>query len=888
MRLVQSLFRRLQSFFEKDASNAELSDELQFHLERQTEENIASGMSPAMARAAAKASFGSVSGATEECYEARGGAWIEDFFQDLRYGLRTLLKQRSFSFVTVLTLALGIGSCTAIFSLVNAVLLRSLPYGDSGKLVYLFTPNPHIDVPAEAFGPSNADYFDLNSQSHSYSAMTLFDQQTYNLAVNDQVKRIGAAKVDADFFSTLQVAPELGHVFGRSEEQPGDDHVVVISHALWQTMFDGSADVLGRTLRLNGSSYQVIGVMPKDFGFPHKTDLAYGNGHIETTQIWVPSALTLQQKMDRDGGSGNVIARLKPGTAVQAAQTEMSAIMARLDPLHKGPFSGWTGLVKPFRESVFGPVRPLMGLLLGAVGLVLLIACGNAANLLLARAANRTHELGVRATLGAQRGRLVRQMLTESLLLSVAAGLAGVALAYLFLRLLLKLNPGNIPRMADATLDLHVMAFVVAITLLTSVLFGVLPSLSATRIHLAEFLQSGGVRGVVGDRRRLRNTLVVAQIALVVVLLAGAGLLLRSYVNVLSVPTGFSSSTVTMNVALGTQYSTPQKQQAFFEELLGRIKPIHGVEAAGLVNYLPLTNSESLTTLWVEGYPNEKNQLVEGRRISSGYLSAMQTPLLKGQGFGNDALAGPPVAIVNEAFVKKYLGGGEAIGRHLRTNTNDPWTTIIGVAEDVRNESLETAAVPQIYTPFLEAIQMAYDRSAYIAVRSSLPQDAVVAEIRAAVRSLDPDLAISDIHTMSDSVTAATASRRFQTILLTLFSAIAMLLALIGVYGLLAYSVKQRTGEIGLRMALGSSKGGVVRLVLREGLGLLGIGLLLGLTGAFAFVRLLAGFLYGVPVFDPATFVFVPLLLFVTTFVACLVPGWRAAAVDPIEALRHQ
>lgn len=285
MRVFQSLLRRLQSFVEKDSNNVELSEELQFHLERQTEENVAAGMSPEKARTAAKASFGSMSEATAKCYQARGVARIEDLVQDVRYGLRTLLKHRSFTFITVLTLALGIGACTAIFSLVNAVLIRSLPYGDSGKLVYLYTPNPHVDVPAEVFGPSNADFFDLKSQSHSFAEMTLFDQQTYNLAVNDQVQRIGAAKVDADFFSTLQVVPELGHVFGTSDEQPGNSHVVIISHALWQSMFDGSSDVLGRMLRLNGSSYQIVGVMPQDFGFPHKTDLPYGNGHIGNSAL---------------------------------------------------------------------------------------------------------------------------------------------------------------------------------------------------------------------------------------------------------------------------------------------------------------------------------------------------------------------------------------------------------------------------------------------------------------------------------------------------------------------------------------------------------------------------------------------------------------------------
>lgn len=897
MRLFQSLFRRWRSLLEKDTSNVELNEELQFHLERQTEENIANGMSPEQAQAVAKANFGNVVQAAEACYEARGVSLADDLVQDIRYGARTLAKHRSFTFITVLTLALGIGACTAIFSLVNAVLIRSLPYGDSGMLVYLFTPNPHIDIPAEVFGPSNADFFDLKSQSHSFAAMTLFDQKTYNLAVNDRVERIGAAKVDADFFGTFQVAPLLGHAFAASEEQPGNDHVVVISYALWQSIFDKDPGILGRALRLNESSYQVVGVMPKDFSFPHKTDLQYGNGHIETTQIWVPSALTLQQKMDRDNSSGNAVARLKPGTTLQDAQAEMTTIMARLDPLHKGLFTGWTGLVVPFRDSILGPVRPLMWLLLGAVGFVLLIACGNAANLLLARAANRTHELGVRATLGARRGRLLRQMLTESLMLGSAAGVVGVGLAYLFLHALLKLNPGNIPHMGAATLDIHVMAFLVLITLLTSVMFGVLPSLAATRINLVEFLNSAGMRGVVGDRRRIRDSLAIAQIALVVMLLAGAGLFLRSYINVLSVPTGFSSSTVTVNLALGTQYNTPQKEEAFFKELLGRIKLIHGVEAVGLVNYLPLTNSESLTTMWVEGYPNKKNQLVEGRRITPDYLSAMQTPLLKGEGFHEEA-GGPPEVLVNEAFAKTYLAGREAVGSHLSTthnngstgsiSTNSPWSTVIGVVEDVRNESLETAAVPQIYVPFFEPGQFSADSSAYIAVHSSLPSGAVVSEIRATVRSLDPELAISDIHTMSDSVTAATASRRFQTILLVLFSAIALFLALVGVYGLLAYSVRQRTGEIGLRMALGSSKAGVIRLVLRQGLGLLGIGLLLGLVGAVAFTRLLAGFLYDVPALDPVTFILVPVLLFLATLVACLVPGYRAAAVDPMEALRHE
>jgi len=882
----------MQSFLEKDSSNAELSRELQFHLERQTEENIAHGMSPEEARSAAKVGFGDFPNAIEECYQARGVAWLDDLAHDLRYGLRTFLKHRSFSVLTVFTLALGIGACTAIFSLVNAVLIRSLPYGKPESLVYLFTPNPVFKLPAEIFGPSNADFFDLKKQSKSFAATTLFNQTTYNLAGNDRAERVSAANVDADFFATLESAPELGRGFDENDEQPGNDQVAVISHALWQTMLGGGASFLGSALRLDGMPYRVIGVMPAEFGYPHKSDLAYGNGHVETTDLWVPSALTAQQKADRESSNGYAVARLNPGATVREAQAEMSAIMSRLNLLHNADTRGWGAFVKPFLESALGPLRPLMLLLMASVGLVLLIACGNAANLLLARAAARTHELGVRATLGARRGRLLRQMLTESLMLSAAAGVVGVGLAWLFLHALLRLNPGDIPRMDDARLDLRVMGFVLALTVLTSVLFGMLPSLSATRINLAEFLKSSGMRGVSGDRRRVRHGLAVAQIALLVVLLTGTGLLLRSYANVLSVPTGFSATTVTADVQLSPQYGPTHQRRAIFGSLIERLKSVPGVQAVGVVNELPLSDSESLSTLEVEGYPNEKQQLVEERGITRGYLSAMQTPLLQGRDFSDEDVSGHRlVAIVNEAFAKKYFANRDAIGRRIRTGANEstPWVIVVGVAKDVRYLSLEVAPVPQVYRPFL---QVEWRESsivgAYVAVSSSLPPGAVVAEIRGAVRGIDPSLAVADVHTMSELVSLVTARRRFQTTLLTVFSGAAMLLAMVGVYGLLAYSVRQRTGEIGIRVALGSSKSGVMRLILREGLALLGVGLVMGEAAALVCTRLLTGFLYGVPAFDPATFAVVPIVLLVATIAACLIPSLRAAAVDPSNALRHE
>ena len=899
MRLLHSLLRRLRSFFRKDETNVELSEELQFHLARQTEENIALGMSPEQARTEARDSFGSIARATEESYQSRGVALIDDFAQDVRYGLRTLAKQRSFTLITVLTLALGIGACTAIFSLVNAVLLRSLPYGKVERLVYLFTPNPIVHLPPEVFGPSNADFFDLKKQSHSYSEMTLFSEATYNLGAGDQAERAGAAKVDANFFSTLLSTPELGRMIVAGDEQPGHDRVVVISHALWQNLFGGRSDILGRTLRLDGTPYEVVGVMPPQFGYPHFSDLGgFGNSHVDVTQLWLPSALTPQEKADRDGSNGWVVARLKPSASLHEAQAEMSAIMSQLNLLHRADMRDWHAFVKPFRDNALGPVRPLMWLLLGAVGFVLLIACGNAANLLLARAAVRVHELGVRATLGARRGRLVRQMLTESLMLSVTAGLLGVGLAWLFLHALLKLNPGDIPRMQDAALDVRVMLFLVAITVLTGVLFGMLPSLSASRINLSEFLKSGGVRGIVGDRRRLRNALTISQVALVVVLLTGAGLLLRSYAKVLSVDTGFSASTITLNLQLSPQYvghltpryDTAQRVDAFFHDFLDRVNSNRGVQAAGLVDHLPLSHSESITTLEVEGYPNVKNQLEETRRITSDYLSAMQIPLVNGRLFADhDGPGHPPVAMVNQAFAKKYFGGGDPTGHHLRGAPDLPWTTIVGEVGDVRSMNLEAAAAPQIYRPFWRASADESPMSgAYLTVRSLLPEDAVISQIRGIIRSLDPNLAIADIYTMRSLEARETARRRFQTTLLTVFSAIAMFLAIVGVYGLLAYSVRQRTGEIGLRIALGSSRRQVVRLVLSEGFRLVGIGLLIGLAAAVMCARLVAGFLYNVSAIDPLTFSLVPLLLLLATLGACLIPSIRAAAVDPMDALRHE
>jgi len=644
--------------------------------------------------------------------------------------------------------------------------------------------------------------------------------------------------------------------------------------------------VLGQTLTLDGTAYRVIGVMPKEFGYPHANELPAGGG-FDRTELWVPSALTAKDRAFRELADGNTLARLRPGVSVAEAQAEMSTIVPQFVPLHEPFMRDMVGLVRSFRDEALGPVRPLMELLLGAVGFVLLIACGNAANLLMARAAGRAQELSVRAALGARKERLLRQMLAEALLLSAAAGVAGVGLGYVFLRVLLRLDPEDIPRMQAASLDVRVMGFAVALTLLTTVLFGLIPAFSATRVDAMVVLKGSGTRGVVGERRRIRSWLAIGQVALVVVLLTGAGLFLRSYAKVLAVPAGFSASTVSMSVELTRQYDSEAKMTAFWGSLVERMKAVGGVRAVGVIDNLPLSNSESMTAFEVEGYPNVKGQLAENRAITPDYFSAMRIPLLQGRLLNEtDEVKGQPeVFVVNEAFAKKYLGGKDALAGRIRRADDvrsGPWMPIVGVVGDVRHMNLEAPAPAQMYSRFGPMTR------AFVTVRSGLPEAAVEREMRAVVKELDPTLAAGQARAMSELVVRSRARRRFQTMLLAVFAGVAMVLALVGVYGLLAYSVRQRRGEIGIRMALGSTRGRVVGLVVREGVGLVAVGLGLGAAAALAGAKVLAGFLYGVGAVDPVTFAAVPVLLVGATLVACVVPGVRAAGVDPAEALRHE
>lgn len=888
--MLSDLRYRLRALVRRGRLNAELDEELRDHVESETEKYVRSGTQVDEARRKALIALGGIEQTRQWTREVRGTRLIDNMLQDLRYSVRSLAKNRVFTAVVILTLALGIGSCTAIFSLMVAVMFPPVPFGDAGRLVYVTTPNRDLArVPPEAFVPNNADFADLRRETRSLSAMTQFSQKTFKL--DGTAISIDGGRVDADFFATLQTRPELGRGINSDDNQPGNDSVVVISFSLWQQSFGEDRAVLGKSLQLDGKEYHIIGVMAPGFNFPRKMDLDEGDSHIDATDVWIPLALAPKQLADR-GLSGNCYAlgRLKDGVSVTQAEKELSAIMKRLDPLHdpRTFAAGWYAFVKPYREQLEGSTRPLMWLLMGSVAFVLLIACENAANLLLARGANRTHELGVRAALGAGRRRLIRQMMAESLLLGISGGLAGIGLAWVFLRLLLRLDPGNIPRLNEASLNGRVLSFTVATMLLTSILTGMMPALSSSRVNLTNFFKSSGHRGTVAGRNRLRSSLIVSEVAIVVVLLAGAGLLLRSYIKLEQVPTGFSSTTLSMKIDLPGGYSKPEQRRAFYRSLLAQLASVRGISAQGAVDNLPFGDTKGVGTFWVEGYSNQKGQMVDGASVTPEYFSAMNTPFVEGRQFTeSDVSEARKVAVINQAFANQYFAGQDPIGKWILPEEPDASgdayknaRTVVGVVADMRDWSMEERPQAQLYAP------MAGPERAYVVIRSLLPREDVANSAKAILHRIDANLAFIKIRTMRELVSESTARRRFQVVLLTIFAGMALVLALVGFYGLLTYSVNQRSGEMGVRIALGATKVHVIQLVLRQGLQLVSIGLVLGLVAGAALTKLLTSSLYGVSALDPITFAAVPSLLLITTFAACLIPARRAANADPMNVLR--
>ncbi len=806
---------------------------------------------------------------------------------DLRYAVRLFRQAPAFTLVALLTAALGIAASSAVFSLVNAVLLRSLPYGEAERLVYLWRPNVRLGPPVPLeLGPEPEDFLAWQAQSRSFSRIGMLIQAWFRVPGGNGADRIGGAWVDGNFFGAIETAPELGRTISADDDQPGHDRVAVISHGLWETRFAGDPAVIGKTLSLNGKAHQVIGVMPAGFEFPRRNELPPMISNTPSTEVWAPAALTEQQKHS-DSIEVIAVGRLGAGVSLARAQQEIKAIEKRLDTARKPEDRGWYALLRPLTETVLGPARPQMWLLLGAVSLVLLISTGNVANLLLARAAGRVHEMSLRSALGADRARLVRQAITESLLLSAGGCALGVLGAEAMVRVLVRLNPGDIPRLEEASLDARVLLFAVGISVIAGLVFGVAPAISASRNDPMSLLREGGNRGVAGGRRRVSNGLIVAEVGLSMVLLAGAGLLIESERKLESEGTGFAPSTLTMRVVPPPGNDRPEQQHEAFDRLLTAVQALPGVRAAALNGNMPFSHRESMALFQVEGYANRDRQLADADSVSPAYFTTMQIPLREGRVFGRvDYGAAEAPIIANQAFAARYMGGGSPLGKRIRLINLDGsghWHTVVGVVGNVRHTKIDEAMRPAIYTPGWPW------GSGFLAVRGAGPRgqsSRLAPAILATAHRLDARWEITDIHPMQEAISQAGAARKFQLLLLTSFAAMALFLALVGLYGVIAYSVKQRTAEIGVRMAMGASRGAVMGMVLRQAASLALAGLAMGVAGALALTRLIAGWLYGVSPVDPATLATVAGLLFGVSVAACAIPAWRAARIDPVAALR--
>jgi len=813
---------------------------------------------------------------------------METLFRDVRYGIRSLLKRPGFTAIAVITLALGIGANTAIFSVVNAVLLRPLPYAEAEQL---FVPWGSRTDLQDRTNVSYPDFVDWQAQTRTLEHVAAYNSSGALLREGDaDPEPISGAAVSADLFPLLKVAPILGRPFTRADDQPNAPPVIVLGYGLWQRRFNANPNIVGKQIRLGSTSATVLGVMPEGFRFPAQAT---------KTEFLRPLATTLGDRIQRRNSySLRVVARLKTGATAAAAESEMRAIGALLEQQY--PDEGFrlgARLISLHESVTWGSRTPLL-VLLGAVGFVLLIACANVANLLLARAAARHREMAIRAALGAGRRRVVRQLLTESLSLSFLGGALGLLVAWWGVHFLLAASPLNIPRLKDVGLDTSVLAFTAIVSVLTGVIFGLAPALQASRADLQDALKEGG-RNAGGSvvRNRVRALLVVVEVALSLVLLVGAGLLGKSFLLLSEVRPGFEPEHVlTTDLSLArAKYPKPEQQQAGFAEIVRRVEAIPSVEAAALIYPLPLGGDSNSGTFLIAGRPAlrpEDKPTSNHRTISPDYFRALNIPLSRGRSFdGRDNQHGPPVIIVNETFARLYFAGTEPLGQHIIVegergdNGVPPPREIIGIVGDVRHESLDTESGPEYYVPYSQSPEAFMS----LVVRSSAANpDSLAASLREVIKQMDKDQYVPAIQPMTKLVAESVARRRFNALLTGLFAVVALLLASVGIFGVLNYTVAQRTPEIGLRVALGAQTRDVLRLVLGQGVRLILFGLALGLAASFALTRVLRGMLYGVTPTDPLTFVAVSFLLASVALLACYIPARRATKVDPMVALRYE
>jgi putative ABC transport system permease protein len=808
---------------------------------------------------------------------------MDKLISDIRYAFRILLKNRGFTVVAVLALALGIGANTAIFSVVNSVLLRQLPYPQPDRLVMVW----ETEKSGAPTLVSPGNFVAWSEQNETCEQIAALRGWYANLSGVDEPERLRGAMGTARLFEALGVAPMLGRTFSPDEDQPGSNRVVVLGYGLWKRRFGSDPSVVGRTVTINGIDRTVIGVMPTQFKLPIIT---IGKS-AEQTEIWTTWVMDPSYRKRRDIGQLLVIARLKQGATAEQAQAELSAISYRSNPT-PATDQRLDSQVVPLHRSLVGNVRPALLVLLGAVGFVLLIACANVANLLLARAATRQKEMAIRAALGAGRRRIIRQLLTESIVLALIAAVIGLVFALWSTDALVALSPADLPRLEEISIDLRVLGFTLVVSLLTGVIFGLAPAWQASTTDLNESLKEGGRTSTAGfGRRRTRNVLVISELALAVVLLVGAGLMIKSFVRLNGVDAGFDAQNVlTLAVSLpGAKYPESEQQTAFFQQVISRIESLAGVQSAGAVSAVPLTGWQNKTSFAIDGR-QEMSQTEELHAASPGYFQAMGIPLLRGRAFTEqDRSNAERVVIVSEGLAHRYWPGEDPIGKRIQLggDPHEPWRTIVGIVGDIKQSGLDSESTREYYISYLQDT-WGITSDMTLTVRTISDPLSLVAAARSQVQVVDKDLPAYNIRTMAQLRALSAAPRRFQMVLLGCFAGLALLLSAVGLYGVMSYAVTQRTHEIGVRMALGAQSRDVLKLVVSQGLVLTAIGVMLGLVAAFGLSRLIASLLYGVSATDPATFLLVSLLLVAVALLACYLPARRASKTDPMVALRYE
>jgi predicted permease len=884
MRRLRAWLLRLAGLFAKERREGELSAELESHLLMHIEDNLRSGMSPEEARRNAFIKLGGIEQTKQNYRDRRSLPLLETLFQDLRFGVRMLRKSPGFTAVAVLTLALGIGANTAIFSIVNGVLLRPLPYREPGRLTIVWAKDD-LGKPGNV---GYATYVDWRAQSKSFEELALYRSWSPALQTSEP-EQLSGMRVTNNYFRALGIRPQFGRDFRPEEDIPASSHVVILSHDLWQRRFNSDPSIIGRAITLNATTYVVVGVLPADFH-----SLISMDPHGGPVDIWgvlgydasLPWACRTCQHLV-------AIGRLRPGVTFTQANAEMDTVSSALWKAYPKEYSAAGVILAPLREHLVGPVSTTLYILFGAVSFVLLIACANLANLLLARATHREREMAVRTALGAARVRIVRQLLVENCLLAAFGAAAGLLFAYWTPQLLRVLGAGELPRLGEVRVDSHVLLFTLGAALLTGILSGLAPALRLSKTSLHDSLK-GGTRGTsIGTDRRIRSLLVVSEIALSLTLLVGAGLLLRSLSQVLGVSAGFDSNHVlTMRISvLGQQYNDNNNLRQFFTSALVSIRALPGVQSAAVTSQVPLGGNVDRYGFHVEGKIHVNPELDESAErfcVSPGYLDAMRIRLVRGRDISlSDISTTQQTVLINETTARSMWPGEDPIGKRVKLGGVDlPWWTVVGVVADVHHSGLDIAPTMQFYVP--HAQWPFPDSDMTFTIRTAGPPNSLQSAAQQAIHALDPTQPLSRVMPLEDYVGLAVQGRRFSSILLAAFAAIALLLSSLGIYGVTAYSVAQRTREIGIRMALGAQQKEVFALLLRQSVVLVVFGVAMGVATSAALTRFLASMLFGVRPTDPATFVIVVFLLVGVAALACWIPARRAMRVDPMVALRYE